>query len=81
MRDSGIYDAKLDILSDNPPGTIIATITQLLIFYGYETSGIFVSIYNNKLYLGSLQPEWDMMVNILVLYLKYLIQWRFLSTG
>lgn len=54
MRDYGIYDVKLDILSDNPPGAIIATITQPLIFDGYETSGIFTSVYNNKLYLGCL---------------------------
>lgn len=69
MRDSRIYDAKLDILSDNPPGTIIATITQPLIFDGYETAGIFSSIYNNILYLGCLQPEWDMMVNIYWFYI------------
>lgn len=69
MRDSRIYDAKLDILSDNPLGAIIATITQPLIFDGYETSGIFTSVYNNKLYLGCLRPEWDMMVNIYWFYI------------
>ena len=42
---------------------------QSIIFDGYETGGIFTSVYNNKLYLGCLRPEWDMMVNIYWFYI------------